>query len=69
MGTLSLTKVTRIYNEKNRVSSISGAQRTGQPRAKNKIKEKKKNEIRTLPKTIQKDKLEMNQRPKCKTRD
>ena len=42
MGTLSLTKVTRIYNEKNRVSSISGAQRTGQPRAKNKIKEKKK---------------------------
>ena len=42
MGTLSLTKVTRIYNEKNIVSSISGAQRTGQPRAKNKRKEKKK---------------------------
>ena len=57
MGNLSFTKVARIYNEKKIISSISGAQRTGQPCAK---KKKKKNEIRTLPKTIQKDKLEMD---------
>ena len=29
----------------------------------------KRNEIRTLPNTIHKDKLKMDQRPKCKTRN
>ena len=40
MGNLSLTKVAIIYKEKKIISSISGAQRTGQPCAK-KEKEKK----------------------------
>ena len=60
MGNLSLTKVAIIYKEKKIISSISGAQRTGQPCAKKEKEKKRKNQIRTLPKTIQKDKLEMD---------
>ena len=48
---LSLTKKTRIYNGEKMVSSISGAGKTGQLHVKN--------EIRTLPYTIQKNKLKM----------
>ena len=49
MGTLLLTKEARIYNGTKTASSINGAGKTGQLRVKN--------EIRTLPNTIQKDKL------------
>ena len=41
------------------VSSISGAGKTGQLHVKN--------ESRTLPNTIHKNKLKMDQRTKCKT--
>ena len=61
MGTLFLTKEARIYNGAKTASSINGAGKTGQLHAKN--------EFRTLPNTIHKDKLKMDYRPKCKTRN
>ena len=60
MGTLFLTKKARIYNGEKTASSINGAGKTGQLL---------KNEIRTLPNTIHKDKLKMDERPKYKTRN
>ena len=53
MGTLFLTKEARIYNGAETASSINGAGKTGQLHVK-------KNEIRTLPNTIHKDKLKMD---------
>ena len=52
MGTLSLTKEARIYNEAKTASSINGAGKTGQLHVKN--------EIRTLSNIIHKDKLKMD---------
>ena len=52
MGTLFLTKEARIYNRAKTVSSINHAGKTGQLHVKN--------EIRTLPNTIHKDKLKMD---------
>ena len=52
MGTLFLTKESRIYNGAKTASSINGAGKTGQLHVKN--------EIRTLPNTIHKDKLKMD---------
>ena len=49
MGTLFLTKDARIYNGAKTASAINGAGKTGQLH--------EKNEIRTLPNTIHKDKL------------
>ena len=49
MGTLFLTKEARIYNGAKTASSINGAGKTGQLHVKN--------QIRTLPNTIHKDKL------------
>ena len=60
MITLSLIKDARVYNEEKTTSSISGAGKTGQLYVKN--------EIRTLPNTVQKKKLKMDQRLKCKAR-
>ena len=60
MVTLSLIKEARIYNGEKTASSISGAGKTGQSHVKN--------EIRTLPNTIHKNKLKMKYRPKCKAR-
>ena len=51
MGTLFLTKEARIYNGEKTASSINGAGKTGQLL---------KNEIRTLPNTIHKEKLKMD---------
>ena len=51
MGTLFLTKKARIYNGEKTASSINGAGKTGQLL---------KNEIRTLPNTIHKEKLKMD---------
>ena len=59
MGTLFLTKKARIYNGEKTASSINGAGKTGQLL---------KNEIRTLPYTIHKEKLKMDERCKCKAR-
>ena len=61
MGTLFLTKDARIYNGAKTASSINGAGKTGQLHVKE--------WIRTLPNTIHKDKLKMDYRPKCKTRN
>ena len=47
-----MTKEARIYNGAKTATSISGAGKTGQLHAKN--------EIRTLPKTIHKDKLKVD---------
>ena len=52
MGTVFLTKKARIYREAKIASSISGAGKTGQLRVKE--------EIRTLPNTIHKEKLKMD---------
>ena len=52
MGPLFLTKEARIYNGEKTASAIYGAGKTGQLH--------EKNEIRTLPNTIQKDKLKMD---------
>ena len=52
MGTLFLTKEARIYNGAQKASSINGCGKTGQLHIKD--------EIRTLPKTIHKDKLKMD---------
>ena len=52
MGTLFLTKEARIYNGAKTASSLSGAGKTGQLH--------EKNEIRTLPNTIHKDKLKVD---------
>ena len=54
-----MTKEVKIYNGEKTVSSISGAGKTGQLHVKN--------EIRTLPKTIHKNKLKMDSRPKYQT--
>ena len=59
-GTLFLTKEARIYNGANTASSINGAEKTGQLHVKV--------WVRTLPNTIHKDKLKMDQWPKCKIR-
>ena len=61
MGTLFLTKEARLYNGAKTASLINGAGKTGQLL--------EKNEIKTLPNTIHKDKLKMDYRPKCKTRN
>ena len=47
-----MTKEAKIYNGEKTVSSISGAGKTGQLHVKN--------EIRTLPNTIHKNKLKMD---------
>ena len=52
MDTLFLTKETRIYNGAKIASSINGAGKTGQLHVKN--------EVRTLPNTIHKDKLKID---------
>ena len=52
MGTLFLTKETRICNGAKTASSINGAEKTGQLHVKN--------EIRTLPNTIHKNKFKMD---------
>ena len=52
MDTLFLTKETRIYNGAKIASSINGAGETRQLH--------EKNEIRTLPNTIHKDKLKVD---------
>ena len=52
MVTLSLIKDARIYSGEKTASSISGAGKTGQLHVKN--------EIRTLPNTIHKNKLKMD---------
>ena len=52
MGTLFSTKEARIYNGAQTVSLINGAGKTGQLHGKN--------EIKTPPNTIHKDKLKMN---------
>ena len=54
-------KEERIQNTSNTVSSISDAGKTGQLH--------EKNEIRTFSHTTYKNKLKMNQRLKCKTRN
>ena len=59
MVTLFLIKEARIYSGEKTASSISGAGKTEQLHVKN--------EIRTLPNTIHKNKLKMDQRPKYKT--
>ena len=56
-----MTKETRIYNGEKTVSSINGARKTGQLHVK-------RNEIRTPSNTIHKNKVKMNQRPKCNAR-
>ena len=61
MVTLFLTKEARIYNGAKTDSSINSPGKTGQLHVQN--------EIRTLPNTTHKDKLKMDQRPKCKTRN
>ena len=53
MGTLFLTKETRIYKWAKTASSTNGAGKTGQLYVK-------KNEIRTLPNTAHNDKLKMD---------
>ena len=60
MVTLSLIKEARIYNGEKTASSISGARKMDSYMSKN--------EIRTLPNTTHKNKLKMDQRPKCKAR-
>ena len=59
MGTLFLTKEARIFNAENIISSVCGYGRTGQLGVKN--------EIRMFPNTIHKDKLKMDEQPKCRT--
>ena len=61
MGTLFLTKGARIYNGAKTASSINGSRKTGELHVKT--------EFITLPNTIHKDKLKMDSRPKCKTRN
>ena len=61
MDILSLTKEARIYNGGKTISLTSGAGKTGQP--------PEKKETRTLSNTIHKNKLKMDQRSKCKTRN
>ena len=52
MVTLSLIKGASIYNGEKTASSVSGAGKTGQLHVKN--------ELRTLPNTIHKNKLKMD---------
>ena len=59
-GTLSLTKAATIYNGEKTASSRGGAGKTGQPQ---------KNETRTLPNTIDKNKLKMDYRLKYQVRN
>ena len=58
MGTLFLTKEARIYNGAKIASSISGAGKTRQLHV---------NEIRTLPNTIHKDKLKVDEQCRLET--
>ena len=53
-----MTKEARIYNGEKIVSSISGGGKTGQLHVKERI----------FSNSIHKNKLKMNQRPKCKAR-
>ena len=53
-----MTKEARIYNGEKTVSSVSSAGKTGQLM--------QKNETGTLPNTIHKSKLKIDQGPKCK---
>ena len=55
---MSFLKEARIYNGEKIVSSISGSGKIGQLHVKN--------EIRTLPNTIHKEKLKMDYKPKSK---
>jgi len=69
MVTLSMTKEERIYNGENAVSSANYARKTGKLHAKKKKKlEHSLNTIYSLLNTIHKNKLEMEQSPKYKTR-
>ena len=52
MDTLFLTKKARTYNRAKTASSMNGAGKTGQLHVKE--------EIRTLPKTVHKDKFKMD---------
>ena len=52
MGTLLLKMEAKLYNGAKTASSINGAGKTGQLH--------EKNEIRTLPNTIHKDKLKVD---------
>ena len=61
METLSLTKEARICNGEKTISLTSGAGKSGQPLVKD--------ETRTLSNTIHKNKLKMDYRSKCKTRN
>ena len=61
MDTLSLTKEARIYNGEKTISLTSGAGKTGQPLVKE--------WTRTLSNIIHKNKLKMDSRSKCKTRN
>ena len=61
MGTLFFTKGARIYNVAKTASSMNGAGKTGQLHVKE--------WNRTLPNTIYKGKLKIDERPKCKTRN
>ena len=53
MDNLSLTREARVYNAEKTVSSISGAEKTGQLHVK-------KNAIRTFPNAIHRNKLKMD---------
>ena len=58
MDFLSGIKEAKIYNGENSVSFTSDARKTGQ-----------KNETRTLLNTIHKNKLKVDYKPKCKTKN
>ena len=65
MGTLSLTKEARIHNIEKTAFSANGAGKIGHLHIKEffyriKKNKQKKNEIRTLPNTIHKNKLKMD---------
>ena len=61
MDTLSLTKEARIYNGEKTISLTSGEGKTGQSLVKE--------WIRTVSNTMDKNKLKMDWRSKCKTRN
>ena len=61
MDTSSLTKEARICNGVKTTSLTSGARKTGQPLVKN--------ETRSLSNTTHKNKLKMDYRSQCKTRN
>ena len=61
MDTLSLTKEARIYSGEKTISLTTGAGKL--------INHLEKNKTRTLSNTIHKDKLKLDLRSKCKTRN